>query len=153
MGLGFGLAARSNAAELAPALEKQITQGEGRLFTNQKVGDVQPAKLTPAYQIKAAKLSGVFNYVVMRFGRLRLGEADIPGYRNGHADLASGQPVRAAGQAIFENGKLKAFTDGSGHYNKGISRSDAAMQASEAIDAFAEEGFNAEGLFGSVTPE
>jgi filamentous hemagglutinin len=71
----------------------------------------------------------VYNYVVTEDGNLVIGRSfGDPG--GGHIDLASGNPVSAAGEVKFVNGQLKYLDNSSGHYQPfGPKAQNAAEQA------------------------
>lgn len=60
----------------------------------------------------------------------------------GHIDLAGGNPVQAAGEAKFVNGKLQYIENSSGHYLPyGAGAQDAA------VNAFENAGLGGKGLY------
>jgi filamentous hemagglutinin len=68
-----------------------------------------------------------YDYVVKENGELVMGER-IPG--QGHANLAEGQPVRAAGQVQVSGGRIVEIDNASGHYlPKGPNARNAALEA------------------------
>ena len=147
VGLGISVGAR----QLTTGYEYYCNGGQGRLYPN-RIPDVQLAKPTPAYQIKATKLTGLFNFVVLKTGFLKLGQPGLNNLRNGHADLAYGQPVKAAGQVSFKDGEIEFYNDASGHYNQNahLTPEDVAIQGEAAGEAFSEEGFNPNGKYDPV---
>jgi hypothetical protein len=78
-------------------------------------------------------------------GELRLGLVGIPGFPNKHVDLANGQRVWAAGEAVIENGVVKLVTDASGHYNgAGLNAAQKLSQRDAALEAFSANGLRVE---------
>jgi hypothetical protein len=71
-----------------------------------------------------------YDYIVKKNGELIIGER-LPG--QGHANLAQGQEVRAAGQVQVTAGKIVEIDNASGHYlPKGSQTRQAAMEAFRA---------------------
>jgi hypothetical protein len=75
-----------------------------------------------------------YDYVVKENGELVIGER-LPG--QGHANLAEGQKVRAAGQVQVTAGKIVEIDNASGHY---LPKGTAARRA--ALEAFQTSGFD-----------
>lgn len=61
---------------------------------------------------------------------------------SGRSTLTGGLPVRAAGEARFVNGQLRAFNNNSGHY-----RPHGSESARDAERAFDDAGFEAAGKY------
>jgi hypothetical protein len=101
-----------------------------KLFKNLALADqLAPPKLLDYYKIRSQKISGEYNYVVTKEGKLIIGrKGGFPG--GGHIDLAQGKPVRSAGQVRFVNGNIKYINNKSGHYQpRGVSAKNAALEA------------------------
>jgi hypothetical protein len=109
----------------------------------------QPIKVIPAYQIKSAKMSGQFDFIVTIRGHLRMARSTLTANdpKVGHIDLSGGQSVRAAGTVTFKDGKIVSFNNNSGHYNRGLSLEEVGVMVRQATQAFADEGLNAIGKF------
>jgi filamentous hemagglutinin len=85
------------------------------------------------------------NYVVTEDGKLVIGRIDKRfgvGPGGGHIDLAGGRPVRAAGEVVIRDGKIKYFDNASGHYEP--TGSSARLEAEKA---FEKAGFEAKGKY------
>ena len=67
----------------------------------------------PAHTFSKRGTTGRYDYVVLEDGSLVVGES-IPGA--GHANLAQGNPVKAAGVIEFQNGKVVYIDNASGHF-------------------------------------
>ncbi|WP_315774135.1 MULTISPECIES: RHS repeat-associated core domain-containing protein [unclassified Bradyrhizobium] len=107
-----------------------------QLFRNLAPADrIGIAKLFSAIDLRKVGYSGRLNYVVTEKGELVLG-------RSGHIALSGGADVRAAGEARFVNGELRAIDNASGHYQpSGLSAQAAAEEA------FGKAGFDAAGKY------
>ena len=74
-----------------------------------------------------------YDYVVLEDGSLVVGQRMAS---QGHANLAQGQPVRAAGQVHVSGGQIVQIDNASGHY---LPSGPGARQA--AVQAFGNQGF------------
>jgi hypothetical protein len=78
------------------------------LFRNRYPLDpIDIAKIVPTSQL--SRISGNFNYVINRDGRLVVG-------RSAHTSLTVGAEMRAAGEVQLFNGRIKWIDNASGHY-------------------------------------
>ena len=119
------------------------------LFTNQFPDEATPPHSNPVRPSYFFKVRGAqwFDYVVLKDGSLVLGERTVG---QGHANLALGQPARAAGQVSVSGGRIIEVDNASGHYlPTGPSAGDNAIQAfrtsgfSISDSAFVEKTWNA----------
>jgi filamentous hemagglutinin len=122
----------------------RLSATNGTWFPNQLPDhpDDLPRQVFTAKQVMAMK-GRRLNYVVTEDGRLIIGRKDTrAGMGGGHIDLAGGRPIRAAGEVIIRDGKIKYFDNASGHYEpKGPSA------RHEAEEAFKKAGFDVEGKY------
>ena len=115
---------------------------EPKLFENQfhkDIPNLENRTLLSLDQFKS--FNGRLNYVVTKEGNLLVGKRGMfPGA--GHIDIASGEPVQAAGEFKIVNDQIKYIDNSSGHYQpSGIN----AQQAAEK--AFSSLGFNIENRY------
>jgi len=106
---------------------------------NRKVVRVIRVNVIPHARLK--DISGRFNYIVDEHGNLSVGRATgVPG--GGHIDLASGNPVQAAGEIKVVNGEIKYIDNSSGHYEpQGLGAQSSAEWA------FRKLGFDTSGKY------
>ncbi len=105
---------------------------EPRLFANVFPDEPAPPHTRTVGPSILLKQRGArwYDYVVRENGDLTIGER-LPG--QGHANLAQGQEVRAAGQVQVVAGKIVEIDNASGHYlPKGTNARRAALEAFRA---------------------
>ena len=87
----------------------------------------------PTAQLK--NINRKWNYIVTNDGKLIVGKGgQFPG--GGHIDLASGQPVKAAGEVRIVNGQIKYIDNSIGHYlPSGLSAQQIAEKAFLNLDS------------------
>jgi hypothetical protein len=93
---------------LAPAAISDGMPVQLRLFRNRYPLDpIDIPRIVPTSQL--SRISGNFNYVITKDGRLIVG-------RSAHTSLTVGAEVRAAGEVQLFNGRIKWIDNASGHY-------------------------------------
>ncbi|MCP2041505.1 hypothetical protein L1281_002107 [Neisseria sp. HSC-16F19] len=136
--------ASTTAQITSPAVKRQPSPTDGEM-----VGGNKPVKsnsiefhnkfpdhplgIPQTYTISQLKnKTGRLNYIVSVDGNLVIGRKNNHSIGGGHIDLAKGQPVVAAGEVKFVNGKVVSIDNSSGHYEPhGISAKNAAIKAFE----------------------
>ncbi len=87
------------------------------LFLNQQplevLGPHPQIVLDPVIEFAKRGTTGIYDYVVLEDGTLVVGK-HTPNV--GHANLAQGKPVKAAGMIKFQNGQVLYIDNASGHY-------------------------------------
>ncbi len=142
----YGAGRSITAKEVAYAAESSIVRPRPTMFPAIE-GPSNTPQLTSLTQIVSAKLTGRFTYVVLPGPRIALGRVGLADFANKHLDLSGGRPVIAAGEVVFKDGKIVFLDGSSGHYNSILTPSQRAVQASQAVSAFNENGAPATGRY------
>jgi hypothetical protein len=99
------------------------------MFENQFPNEAAPPHSRVVSPSSLLKERGAkwFDYVIKEDGELVVGDR-LPG--QGHANLAEGGAVRAAGQVQVSGGQINEIDNASGHYlTEGPNAQDAALEA------------------------
>ncbi len=88
---------------------------DSSLFSNQFPDEETPRHIRPVAPSQLLKVRGArwFDYVVLEDGDLILGHRVVG---QGHANLARGQPIQAAGQVQISSGRILEIDNASGQY-------------------------------------